>query len=324
MQVRNRQIGMRFLMASVLVVAFFLEVSVCPRPAAAQTLETIHMSAVATDDMTPIFYAIKAGLYQKAGIDLEIVPASNGAAAQNAVLSGAYEMGKSSTYSLLLAYAHGLPVSIVAPGAVWDPKVPYAALVVPIDSPIKTAADLDGKTIATNGLNDLGALSTNLWVDKNGGDSRTLKFVEIPNSAAGPALIEHRFDAAVMLDPQLHAALGTGKVRIITLVFSAVSERFIMGAYFTNKDWAAKHGDVLKKFAAVTTEAAKYTNAHPAETAAMMADVTKIPLDVFQKMLRVSAATSNEPAVLLQPLVDAAAKYKYIPTDFPAKEMFFQ
>lgn len=290
----------------------------------AQGLEKIRMIAPPTDDMTPVFYAIKMGMYQKAGLNVDVIPASNGAAAQNAVIGGAYEMGKSSTYSLVLAYAKGLPISLIAPGAVWDPKVPFAALVVPDDSPIRTASDLDGKTIATNGLNDLGALSTNLWVDKNGGDSHTLKYIEMPNSSIGQGLTEHRYDAAVILDPQLHATLDSGKVRIITLVFSAISNHFVMGAYFANKDWADKHAAAMRKFAAVTAQAARYTNAHPDETAPMMAEVTKIPLPVFQKMLRVEATTGNNPSALLQPLIDAAAKYKYIPTWFSAKDIFFQ
>lgn len=35
----------------------------------AQTLEKIRLAGVATDDWTPVYYAVKSGLYQKAGLD---------------------------------------------------------------------------------------------------------------------------------------------------------------------------------------------------------------------------------------------------------------
>jgi hypothetical protein len=53
----------------------------------------------------------------------------------------------------------------------------------------------------------------------------------------------------------------------------------------------------------------------------MMAEITKIPLPVIQKMARVDSATSAE-ADLIQPLIDVAAKYKQLPRAFPAKELF--
>ena len=54
---------------------------VAPRVAGSQTLEKLRFTGVVTDDMTPIFYAVKNGLYQRAGLDVEIVPASSGTAA---------------------------------------------------------------------------------------------------------------------------------------------------------------------------------------------------------------------------------------------------
>jgi hypothetical protein len=72
----------------------------------------------------------------------------------------------------------------------------------------------------------------------------------------------------------------------------------------------------------VTYAATAYTNAHHAETAQMMSDVTKIPVAIFTKMARTNGATSGDPA-LIQPAINAAAKYGYITRAFPAKEAYF-
>ena len=81
------------------------------------------------------------------------------------------------------------------------------------------------------------------------------------------------------------------------------------------------HPDAVRKFVRTTYEAAAYTNAHHAETAAMMADITKIPLATIQKMTRVDGATSSDPG-LIQPAIETAARYKILPRAFPAKEAY--
>ena len=162
------------------------------------------------------------------------------------------------------------------------------------------------------------------WVDKNGGDSKTMKWIEFPNSALGAALADHRIDVCALQEPQLSAELAGGKVRALAPVYNAVSEHFCFADYFANKPWADKNADVVKRWVKVTFDAAVYTNAHHAETVALMAEVTKIQPAILAKMARVQGATqaTSDPA-LMQPLIDAAAKYKMIPRAFPAKELMF-
>jgi NitT/TauT family transport system substrate-binding protein len=294
-----------------------------PRVVRAQTLEKVRFAGVPTDDMTSIIYALKNGMYQKAGIDLELVSTSSGSVATTAVVAGTYEMGKGSLIASLVAHLRGLPLVVVGNASVWNPKVLFNAAVVAADSPYKTGADFNGKTAAAAGLNDLNQLVIEAWVDKNGGDSKSMKWVEIPNSAAGTAVAEHRVDVCALQEPQLSAELATGKVRVLAPVYSAISDHFVFGAYFANKEWAEKHADLAKRWLRVTWDAATYTNAHHAETVAMMADYTKIPPAIIAKMARLEATTqaTSDPA-LMQPLIDAAAKYKFITRSFPAKELF--
>ena len=288
----------------------------------AQTLDKVRLAGVATDDLTPIFYAIKNGLYQKAGLDVEVIPTSTGTAATEAVISGAYEMGKGSLIASLVAHLKGLQLTIIGNGAIWDPKSPFSLMVVASDSTVKTGADLNGKTLSTAALNDLNELAMRVWVDKTGGDSKTLKWIELPNSAAGAALADHRVEATSLNEPQLSAAIETGKVRTLAPCYSAIGDHFAFTVYFAQPDWAAKHPDVVKKFVRTTYAAAAYTNGHHAETAAMMAEITKIPLATIAKMTRVNGSTIGDPA-LIQPEIDMAAKYENISRTFPAKDAYF-
>src|SRR5450432_712296 len=90
-----------------------------PHAARAQAPQTVRLIGVPTDDMTPVFAAAKAGLYRKAGIELELVPTSSGAVAVDAIMSGTYELGKGSAISILNAYLHGLPIRIIGNGPIW-------------------------------------------------------------------------------------------------------------------------------------------------------------------------------------------------------------
>lgn len=124
-----------------------------------------------------------------------------------------------------------------------------------------------------------------------------------------------------MNEPQLTAALDTGKIRVLAPTMSAISDRFAATVYFAHADWAAKHPEAVRTFARVTYEAAAYTNGHPAQTAPLIARMTKIPIEIMHKIARAPGATSSDPA-LIQPVIDLAARYKNLPRAFPAREMY--
>lgn len=293
-----------------------------PRLAGSQTLEQIRICGVPTDDFTHVFYAIRNGLYRKAGLDVGFTPINSGSASTAAVIGGAYEIGKGSLIATLVAHLRGIPITIVANEAIWSSKAPYTLLLVAADSPLRTGADCNGKVLATAGLNDLASLAANVWVDKNGGDSKTLKAIEVPNSAIAATLVDHRADIGSLNEPQLSAALAGGKLRVLGDGNSAIADHWVFGITFSRPDWATAHADSVRTFARVTYEAAAYTNAHKAETVPMMAEITKIAPAIFEKMVRVDGATSGDPG-LIQPAIDVAAKYKFISRPFPAKELYF-
>ena len=293
-----------------------------PHIVAAQTAETIHLTGVPTDDLTPVLYALKTGMYQKAGLDLQFVPASSGSTATTAVLSGTYEIGKASPIAPILAHLRGLPIQLIANGIVSTPRTPFSAMLVATDSPIRTGADCNERTGVSPGLGDINSLAMSTWVDRNGGDSKTIKWVEVPGSAAAEAVADHRVDFALIQEPHLVAALAGGRVRPLADAYAAVSDRWITSSYVAQTEWASKHAEAIKKFVRVTYESAAYTNPRKAETATLMAQITKITPAVYAKMVRGDGATTSDPA-LLQPIIDMGVHYKVLGRAFAAKEMYW-
>jgi NitT/TauT family transport system substrate-binding protein len=291
-----------------------------PSRARAQAGDHVRLAGPLTEDLTALYYAVKNGSFARAGIDLELTGTSSGAAATTAVIAGSYEIAKTSLLATFAAHLRDIPIVIVANEFYYTPRNPFALLQVAADATYRTGGDLNGKTVGIPALGDLNTLATRAWVDKNGGDWRSLKFVEIPNSAMEAALQSHRIDAAMIQSPQLDAALAAGTTKTLGDGYGAIAPTFPVGAFVARSDWAKDHADALRRFNRVLVEAAVYVNAHPAETAPLVAELTKIPLANIAKLHRSLNATSLDPA-LVQALIDASAKYDVIARSFPARDI---
>ena len=290
-------------------------------PLGAQTASTpVRVGVLGNDDMISVLWAQRTGLYAKAGLDVQIDKSSaNGAAIAAAVVAGAYDIGKASAPAIIDAHLKGLPFVIIGTAAVYESKAPYVGFIVPKDSPIQSVKDFTGGIVGLSFLKDGGQLSIMKALDEAGLASKSPQFVEVPMSAAGPAVDQKRVVAAEVSYPPMQAALDTGKFRMIP-VYNALGDSYSFSVWFTTRDFIKKHPDVVKAFQRVTAESARYTNAHHAETAQMSSEYTGIPLATIQKMPRVTNGTGIT-AAGLQPWIDAEAKMGFIVRAFPARDL---
>ena len=286
----------------------------------AQALQAVHLAAPATEDMTNLYYGIKSGAFQRAGLNLDYFHTNSGSAAVTAMLTGSYDIAVSGLLSLLSAHLRDIPLVIIMGENAHNSRNPSQLLQVATDSKIQNASDLNGKTIGTPSLNDLNSVAIKAWSDKNGGDWRSLKFVEVPNSALVAAIADHRIDAGSVQYPALGLSLADHSTRTLGDALSAVAPRFLLAAYIVRRDWAAQTAATIRRFRAGYTEATDYNNGHFPQTATYTAELTGITADQALKMRRTTNPTMPTPADI-QPLIDAAAKYGAISKSFKAEEL---
>jgi NitT/TauT family transport system substrate-binding protein len=291
-----------------------------PRSMSADPLTTIVTAGLPEDSATPVLYAIQDGAFKKAGLNVSIQGQNSGPAVASGVIGGTYQFGKASLPPLIDAHAKGIPFVIVAPAGLSTASSPIAGLMVLANSSIKKAADLNGATIAVGALSDIFTLALRAWVDKNGGDSSTLKLVEIPIGAIGAAIESGRVAAGSANEPILGAALASGKLRVLAHTFDAISPKFLFTAWFTTKAYAQANPAVTAAFRKVVESTAAYTNTHHAETVDAIASFTKIEAALVRTMTRTECGTTLDPS-LIQPVIDAAVHYKDIPASFDAREL---
>jgi NitT/TauT family transport system substrate-binding protein len=115
-------------------------------------------------------------------------------------------------------------------------------------------------------------------------------------------------------------ALAKGTYRLISLTDRNLAPAFAVAGWSTTKAWAAAHPDLAKKFVAVMNETAKWANANHPLSGQILTTIAKLPPGVADKMERTYYGERFDPA-LLQPVIDATAKYGVIAKSFPATEV---
>ncbi|MET8981158.1 ABC transporter substrate-binding protein [Streptomyces sp. NPDC004539] len=250
-------------------------------------------------DVAPLYLGQKQGFFADRGIDLKMVSAQGGAAIIPGVVSGQFQFGFSNTTSLMLAQTKGVPVKAVANGAASNGKVgaDVTGVLVKKDSPLKSAKDLAGRTVAVNTLQNIGDTTVRETVRKAGGDPSKVKFVEIPFDQMPAALNDGRVDAAWMGEPARTIAEAQG-ARVIASPFAETDPALTVAAYFTSTKIAQQNPDLVKKFTEAMNASLEYASAHPDEARRILTTYTKIGGDVLDKLILPAWPTAvNRPSL---------------------------
>jgi NitT/TauT family transport system substrate-binding protein len=291
-----------------------------PARARAQALAKLRVAASADGSIIGSLWGQQSGIFQKYGLDVQVTRSNSGSAVSAAVLGGSLELGKSSLYGLIEAHAKGIPLVLEAGASMFSSAAPTQGLIVAKDSPIHTARDLNGKTVAVSALGDLFTVSCWAWIDQNGGDWRSVKLLELPAAAVAEAIAAGRVDAGTLAVPTLDDAIASGKCRWLGDSGGAIAKRFISTVYFTSADYATKNADVMARFRKGIAESTAYVNAHWTEMFPLLSKYTGLEQSTLAAAKRDVLGTALD-ASLIQPLIDAAVKYKVIPTRFLATDM---
>ena len=287
----------------------------------AQSAGTIRIAAIPTENAAGPYYAKDMGFFSKAGLDVDISSMPSAAAIAAAVSSGAIDIGYNAVDVLASIHQKNIPLVILAPGGEYLSSANFkiAAVVVPTNSTARQAKDLNGKIVASNGLRSFGEEAARVWIDKNGGDSTTCKYVEIPFPAMPAALATGRIDAALVTEPFLTVALKTA--RALGFGYDGIAKHFLVGAWVATPQWANAHPDLVKRFQDVMHDTAIWANASQAQTGGILARDMKFDPALISVMVRARYAEQLTPA-LVQPLIDVSAKFNGF-RSYPARDLLY-
>ncbi|WP_030896345.1 MULTISPECIES: ABC transporter substrate-binding protein [unclassified Streptomyces] len=236
-------------------------------------------------DVAPLYLGQKKGFFSSRGIDLKMETAQGGAAIIPGVVSGQFQFGFSNVTSLMIAQTKGVPIKSVVNGtaSTGDTGKDISGVAVKEDSPIKSAKELAGKTVAVNTLQNIGDTTVREVVRKDGGDPSKVKFVEMPFDQMPAALDGGQVDAAWVGEPALTIAKGQG-ARVVASPFAETDPNLTIATYFASAKLAQENPDLVKKFTEAVTESLKYASEHPDEARQIVTTYTKIDGEVLKKL----------------------------------------
>jgi NitT/TauT family transport system substrate-binding protein len=300
-----------------LAVAFLLTFD-GSRPAGAQADQVIRVGAGAFEANAGAYYAQDNGFFKQVGLNVQIEAYNGGGAIAAAVIGGSLQIGVANPLPVAAAHEKGLDFVIIAPGSLYDVASTPPNLMVAPNSRVRTGKDLEGTTVAVTSLQGLDPLGAMEWIDKNGGDSRRVKLVELPQTLMGDAVASGRVAAAMMADPAVTAALNAGKVRGLSKSYAYIGNHFFVSCWFSSREWADKNPDVVRRFRIAIDRAGDWATRNPEAAAAILHKYMNITVARAREV----HAKTTEP-YMVQQVIDAAVKYKYLEHPMDARDIIW-
>jgi NitT/TauT family transport system substrate-binding protein len=250
-----------------------------------QQPQKVKIGLIPIADVAPVFVGIKQGYFKEQGIELEPQFAAGGAAITPAVLSGDFDIGFSNTVSLLIASSKGLPVQIVSQGVLGGPdeSKPWADVLIPKGSDIKSPKDLEGKTIAANTLNNICEVTINATLEEKGVDVSKLKYTEIPFPDMIGALEKGRVDAACVVEPFVSQGKAAG-MKGIDPFYAGTAPNLTVATYFASKELIGSDPELIDRFKTAMEKSLQYAQENPDAVRAVLPEYTQIPKEAAEKI----------------------------------------
>ncbi|TDD82093.1 transporter substrate-binding domain-containing protein [Actinomadura darangshiensis] len=210
--------------------------------------DSIKVASLPLADGASLYVAQKAGLFKKEGLKVEIVPVQKSTDAQPALIKGDVNIIAGANYvSFLQAEEKGtLKLSIVAPAATLTSNM-MNVLVKP-DSKIKTAKDLEGKTVAINILNNIQSLTLNSILKANNVDATKVKYVSVPFPQMAAALEKGQVDAIHTVEPFLSDTEKKLGARVAVDGGSEPVTGLAISGFVSTQEWTKKNPKTAAAF----------------------------------------------------------------------------
>jgi NitT/TauT family transport system substrate-binding protein len=277
--------------------------------------DAVTVGVIPIVDVAPIYLGIEQGFFEAQNIDVTLESGQGGAAIVPGVVSGEFEFGFSNVTSLLIAQTQGLDLKVVAAGnsTTGEEGADFGGVVVLEDSDIQDAADLAGKSVAVNTLNNIGTTTINKVVRDAGGDPSTIEYTELAFPDMPAALQGGQVDAVWVVEPFLTITTSQG-ARPVAWNFAGTDPNLMIAAYFTSQELIDSNPDLVERFTTAMNESLEYAQDNPDEARQILLTYTQLDEAMAETLTlpRWSAEIDTEP---IQLLADLAVEDGLVDTD---------
>ncbi|HEX4817803.1 MAG TPA: ABC transporter substrate-binding protein [Nonomuraea sp.] len=279
---------------------------------------TIKVGALPIPDPVALYIANAKGFFKEEGLTVEPVTITGGAAALPQIESGALDISQTNYVSTFLAVSKGKKIKLVADMYQAAPNT--FNIMVPKDSPIKTVADLKGKTVLVNNLSNIATLAVETQLKAAGLTKDDVKFAEKPFPDMGNAITSGQADAGWITEPFITANTNALGFRTIADTMTGETADLPIAGWMATEEWAQKNPKTLAAFNRAISKAQQLASGNRKEIEAMLPTYTKIDAATAAK-ITLGAYPAKLEAPRLQKVADLMLAYQYITSPIDVKSI---
>lgn len=282
--------------------------------AGAQAQEKIIIGCTATTDCANAAVAATQGIFEKNGLNAEMLLIGLNSNIPAALLSNSIQIGGPTPSVFLQAVDGGLDLVAVAGASSTNKSTAdTAAIVARPDAGIKTAQDFVGKKVGAPGIGAFLQVLFAQWLIQNGVDPKQVNFVEVTFPTMNDVLKSGAVDAVVTAGPVMARILSTGTGEVVSYYLEALPDGQPQVMYATTREWAEANPDKIAAFRKSLDQASKIVNSDPEKARQAIASFTKIPMEVLNT-IKVSVADPSMTKEQLDWWVDVMNKQEMLQT----------
>jgi len=290
-----------------------------PAPSA-RSAEPIVGTTTPAADGASLFVGKEEGFYAKHGLDVTIQIAALMPNTPPMLASGSARFGLLTPATVIQAVDGGLDLVAISGASVLTHDLSSQIIVAREGSGIKTAADLAGKRFGVPGFGASLHVVTLYWLEKNGVDAKTVKFVEVPFPAMRDLLASGQVDAVVAIDPILSQILSSKAGYVVADLVPDQPDHSPALIVAAMRDWVTAHGAETKALQAALAESEEFVNANPDKARADVAVYIKMP----PELLKLAKISKQDPVLTPQQLewwIDVMKRNKMLTGSVDAAKM---
>lgn len=171
--------------------------------------DVVHIGYLPSDHDAALFVANATGMYNNAGIKVELHEYNNGGDLMSAMASGDIDVGYVGITPVLSSISKGVPVKVVA-GAQRE-----GSGIIASNSNIKTTADLKGKKVGIPGEASIQNMLLKYDLKKNGLSTSDLEIPSMKLSSINDAIKTGSLDAAITHEPFVSIATELNNASLV-------------------------------------------------------------------------------------------------------------
>jgi ABC-type nitrate/sulfonate/bicarbonate transport system substrate-binding protein len=243
------------------------------RPAFADDHIRVSNAAPASAFYAALYLGIDKGIFKKYQLDVEPIDIFGPAKSQEAMTAGSidFELGSGTELVFVAKGVKELCVAdVVGPPTLVD-------VVVRKDSPIKSLADLKGKTISIISVGSLTEWLAREISRRQGWGDDGVKVQAVGSAAAQTAMLQTgQVDASIIEISSARILADKGQARIIASGRD-IAPNFVTHAIFASRAMLDDHPDVVRRFLAAWFQTQTYMKTHKADAVAEIVKRLQIP-----------------------------------------------